>query len=65
METNTFPAKGGAMSASKGQRHQKSTSCADDLAPVELSDDVPTCATTPAGRLSWTIRELIDIVRRR
>ena len=29
------------------------------------SDGLPTYSTGPAGRLSWTLREIINIVRRR
>jgi hypothetical protein len=29
------------------------------------SPDLPNCATSPAARLSWTIREIVNIIHRR
>ena len=37
----------------------------DETVCAPSSDGLPTCSTGPAGRLSWTLREIINIVRRR
>ncbi len=32
---------------------------------VESAPGIPGCDTGPAGRLAWTVREILDVIRRR
>ena len=38
------------------------TGCAPDAG---VTPEVPGCDTGPAGRLAWTVREIMDLLRRR
>ena len=40
-------------------------SCSDGAVGSADALDVPSCASGPAYRLSWTLREIVNIIRRR
>ena len=47
------------------QRPTKRAPCSDGAVGSANALDVPSCASGPAYRFSWTLREIVNIIRRR
>ena len=53
------------MSVRRDHRRERVATCPDLATTHSNGDALPTCASGPLQRLSWTWHEIMDILRRR